>query len=258
MLLKHLATRSLLVLPLPLLLAASGCRKETPQPDPCKAQRANPLTFRFLEHYGTPTPDTAFSKQNITFEGPGKPYTSYEWKVATDDRGFTTRSVSLYFPEGQVGRFAVRLIARRPPNTACFAKDDGIDTLTQVLTLVPRAAYRAPVYGEFEGSNTDEPAKRFTIRIFSGPPYHLPVDPDAAPYDYLRNLGQGCQSPYFGIGLTWRGIQFNYGGNDYACLTEVGTGYLTSRDSIRVDYSHFKSDGSLQRVDRVFRGRRVR
>ena len=74
---------------------------------------------------------------------------------------------------------------------------------------------------------------------------------------YLRNLGRGCRSPYFSIGLTWRGIWFNYGGNDFNCLTESGTGYLTTRDSIRVDYSQFESGTSLKRVTRVFKGRRV-
>ena len=44
----------------------TGCRKDTPvkpAPDPCVGTKANPLSFRFLENYGTPTPDTAFTKK---------------------------------------------------------------------------------------------------------------------------------------------------------------------------------------------------
>ena len=152
----------------------------------------------------------------------------------------------------------MRLSATRPPNRQCFPKDDGVDTLTQVLTLVNRTQRRAAVYGKFQGSNTDAPRDTFTIRVHSAPDYHQPNDPAAAPYDYLRNLGRGCQSPSFGIGLTWRGIDFNYSRNDFNCVTEIGTGYLTTRDSICINYSQFESDHTFTRVNRVFKGRRVR
>ena len=239
----------------------AGCHKDTPvtpTPDPCLGIKANPLSFRFLENYGTPTPDTAFTKQTISFEGPGAPYTDYRWQVGNDPRSFIQRKFSLYFPEAANGTYAVRLIATRPPNRQCFAKDDGVDTLTQVLTLVNRTQQRAAVYGKFQGSNVDAPRDTFTIRVFSGPDYHQPNDPAAAPYDYLRNLGRGCQSPYFDLGLTWRGIWFNYGRNDFNCLTESGSGYLTTRDSIRIDYSQDESKTGFKRVNRVFKGRRIR
>ena len=239
----------------------AGCHKDTPvtpTPDPCFGTKTNPLSFRFLENYGTPTPDTAFTKQTISFEGPGAPYTAYQWQVGNDPRSFTQRKFSLYFPEAANGTYAVRLIATRPPNRQCFAKDDGVDTLTQVLTLVNRTQQRAAIYGKFLGSNTDAPRDTFTIRVFSAPDYHQPNDPAAVPYDYLRNLGRGCQSPSFSIGLTWRGFWFKYDQTDFSCLAESGTGYLTSHDSIRIDYSRYESDRVFTRVNRVFEGRRVR
>ena len=236
----------------------AGCHRDTPAPDPCFGSKANPLSFRFLENYGTPTPDTAFSKQTISFEGPGAPYTSYQWQVGSDSRSFTQRKFSLYFPENATGTYTVRLIATRPPNTRCFAKDDGVDTLTQTLTLVHRTQQTAAVYGRYLGSNTDSPRDTFSIRVFQGPDYTQPNDPAAAPYDYLRNLGRGCQSPYFGIGLTWRGFELNYGNTDFGCLYESGAGYLTTHDSIRIDYSQLESAQSTKRVSRVFKGRRVR
>ena len=236
----------------------AGCSHDAPAPDPCFGTKANPLSFRFLENYGTPTPDTAFTKQTITFEGPGAPYPDYQWQVGSDPRSFTQRKFSLYFPEAANGTYTVRLIAIREPNRQCFAKDDGVDTLTQVLTLVNRTQVPAAIYGRFLGSNTDAPRDTFSVRVFSAPDYHQPNDPAAAPYDYLRNLSKGCQSPYFGIGLTWRGIEFNYSRNDFNCLTEIGTGYLTTRDSIRIDYSRYESDHTFTRVNRVFKGRRVR
>lgn len=237
----------------------AGCHKDapvTPAPDPCIGAKANPLSFRFLENYGTPTPDTAFTKQTISFEGPGAPYTTYQWQVGSDPRSFTQRKFSLYFPEAANGPYAVRLIATRPPNRQCFPKDDGVDTLTQVLTLVNRTQVPAAIYGKFLGSNTDAPRDTFSIRVFQDLDPYTPSSPIL--YDFLRNLGRGCQSPYFTIGLTWRGVWFNYGSNDFNCLTDSGTGYLTTRDSIRIDYSQNESSSSPKRVNRVFKGRRVR
>lgn len=236
----------------------TGCRPDSSgaEPNPCQAAQANPLRFRFLESYGTPTPDTAYTKQDITFEGPEAPYTTYEWTVGSDARVFTQRRFSLYFPESLTGSFPVRLVARRPANLRCFPKDDGVDTLTRVLTLMPLYDRSAPIYGRFQGSNADAPRDTFTIRVFRGADPYNPGGP--LPYDFLRNLSRGCQSPYYTIGLTWRGISFNYGRNDYGCLTEGGAGYLTTRDSIRVIYSQFESGTSLKRVSRLFQGRRVR
>jgi len=237
----------------------TGCRHDAPvapEPDPCVGIKANPLTFRFLENYGTPTPDTAYNKQTVSFEAPGAPYTSYLWKIGSDPRSFTQKKFSLYFPETVSGAFSVQLIAHRPPNLRCFPKDDGVDTLTQVLTLVPRFLYPSPVYGKYLGSNTDAPRDTFTIRVFQGLDPFTPGNPVA--YDFLRNLGRGCRSPYFTIGLTWRGFTFNYGGIDSNCLMDAGEGFLTTRDSIRVDYSQNESNNSPKRVNRVFRGRRVR
>ena len=238
-------------------LTWAGCHRDTPAPapDPCLGVAANPLSFRFLEGFGTPTPDTAYSHQNITFEGPGKPYTSYEWQIGTDARAFTQQKVTLYFQDGEAGSYPVRLIARRPPNTACFPKDDGVDTLTKVLTLMPTTT-KSPLLGKYLGANTDAPSDTFTIRIYKAPYYVYPNDPAYPPYTYLRNLSKGCTSPYFVVGQTWRGIDFDYGGDDFSCHTEVGTGYLTTNDSIRISYE--RNEVYPERKKHVFLGKRVR
>ncbi len=242
-----------------LAVLTTGCPRhhpDDPKPDPCAALVARPLSISFIERFGTPTPDTANSGQDITFEAAGRYYTSWRWKIGTDPREQTGQRVSLYFRPTEFGRLTVQLIGTRAPNTACDPKDDGIDTVQRTLVLMPYAAIaRAPILGRFHGYNLDAPRDTFTVRIFQAPRYPTPVEED---YTYIRNLGQGCQSPYFEAPVSWRGVTFNYGGSDFGCLTEAGNGYLTSRDSIRFEYYQFKYFNSLERVNRVFVGRRVR
>ena len=237
-----------------------GCPRhppdDDPAPDPCAVEKAYPLSIRFVERFGTPTPDTATSGQDITFEAQGLLYTSWKWQIGTDPRIHTGQRLSLYFRPTEYGRIAVRLIGTRPPNPACNPKDDGVDTVQRTLVLVPYSALsRAPIYGRFHGFNLDAPADTFTIRIFRAP--CLPT-PDVYDCSYIRNLGRGCQSPHFEVSPSWRGVFFNYGRNDYGCLTEFGKGWLTTRDSIRVEYAQFANSTSLDRVNRVFVGKRMR
>ena len=241
-------------------LALSGCRHDQDKgdvPNPCATAAANPLSFQFLEYSGTPTPDTTYNSQLVTFAGPGAPYTAYEWLVGPTTRR-TTQQFGLYFDEKTVGTVPVRLIARRPPNTACFAHDDGVDTLTKVLTLVPFVdPYvplrnpRAPIYGTFHGANRSTPRDTFTVWIHQGVNYDYPTDPTAPPTDYVRNIPKGCKLPFFDNYLGWRGVHMNLGG----CTGLQGSGYVIGRDSIRITY-HTRPQSAL--VDEVFLGKRVR
>ena len=147
----------------------AGCHRDvpTPMPDPCLGTKANPLTFRFLENYGTPTPTAAYSKQTISFEGPGAPYTAYQWQVGADPRSFTQRKLSLYFPERPPAPTPCAS-SPPPPNTRCFAKDDGVDTLTEVLTMVGRTQTRAAIYGRFWAATSTRPAILFPCACSRG------------------------------------------------------------------------------------------
>lgn len=221
-------------------------------PDPCKGMKANPLTIRFIEAFGTPTPDTAYNNQPMVFEAPGAPYTSYKWLIGDIDER-TGRRVGVAFDSKTLGTIPVRLIATRPPNTACFKNDDGVDTLTKVLALVQYRDQRAPIYGKFQGANSDTPRDTFTVRIYSGPNAYYPNNPAAEPSNYALGIPKGCQTPYRDIGLTWRGISAGGGGS---CTTfDLTKGYLTTRDSIRIEY---RTQVTPSIVDKVFLGKRVR
>ncbi|HEX8660166.1 MAG TPA: hypothetical protein VF690_21660 [Hymenobacter sp.] len=230
-------------------LGLPACRDKEPLPDPCKGQKANPLTMQFIEGLDTPTPDTAYNNQPMAFQAPGAPYTSYEWLVGPIDAR-TGRNISVAFDREILGNINVRLIAKRPLNTACFPKDDGVDTLTKRLTLMPYNDSRAPIYGKFQGANLDAPADTFSVRIYSGPDWQYPDSPVLL--NYLVGIPKGCRAPYRDISLTWRGLTATSGG----CTSfNINKGYLTTRDSIRLEY---RAQVSPTIIDRVFVGKRVR
>ena len=231
----------------------AGCR-DKPQvlPDPCAGQRANPLTMQFIEAFGTPTPDTAYNNQAVALRGPGAPYTSYKWLVgAIDER--TGRTTVISFDSRTFGQIPVRLIATRPPNTACFKNDDGVDTLTQTLTLMPWRDQRAPIYGKFRGAYQDTPRDTFTVRVYQGPNFFFPNNPAAEPTNYVVGIPKGCQYAYHSVGLTWRG--FTASGGSGCSSLDVQKAYVTSRDSIRIEY---RAQVSPTIIDKVFLGKRVR
>ena len=234
----------------------SGCRDKQDTPDPCAQAKANPLTFRFIEAFGTPTPDTAYNSQTVSLQGPGAPYTSYQWLVGQVDQR-TGRNTAVSFDNQTFGEIPVRLIAKRPPNTACFKNDDGVDTLTQTLTLMPFRDQSAPIYGKFQGANSDALRDTFTIRVYAGPNYRYPTNPTAEFSNYLVGIPKGCRTPYHEIGLTWRGITASSGGCTGMNITNVNItkGYLTTRDSIRVEY---RTQVIPTIIDKVFVGKRIR
>ena len=229
----------------------AGCR-DKPQvlPDPCAGQRANPLTMQFIEAFGTPTPDTATNNQPLVLRGPGAPYTSYEWLIGAIDQR-TGRTAVVSFDRRTLGPIPVRLIAKRPLNTACFKNDDGVDTLTQMLTLVPQRDLRAPIYGKFQGSNKDTPRDTFTVRTYEGADFFYPNDPSVYS-NYVAGIPKGCLTPYRYAGFTWRGMTATSGGCTSFNITK---GYITARDSIRIEY---RTQVSPTIIDKVFLGKRVR
>ena len=242
-----------------LLLTLGAChdkdKPEVPRPNPCIGQTLPVLAFDFIERIGNTTPDTAVLG-DVTFAGPGAPYTSWEWRVGDDPRSFTQQRFSLFF--GNPNRYytyPVRLIARRPPNVACFPKDDGVDTLTKMLTLVPYGLSSSPLVGRFRGANLDAPADTFTVR-FTAEPDRRYNDPSGPRVVYLNNLpNRTC--PYNvneEVGGGWRGASIN----GIGCGSAYGTAQIAEdRRTVRIEYIMFPSN-DITRVNRVFVGYRVR
>jgi len=240
------------------LSVMSSChhdKEKDGSPTPCQGLKANPLTFQLLEYSGTPTPDTTYNDQTVSFIGPGAPYTAYEWLVGPTTKR-TTQKFVLVFGANTVGNIPVRLIAHRPLNTACFPHDTGVDTLMRVLTLVPSLPERnprAPIYGKFQGALRSAPRDTFTVRIYQGKNYFYPTDPTAPPTDYVSNLPRGCTRPYIDNYLGWYGVHFD----GLGCTSFGGTGYIFGRDSLRLSF-RTKPAPIPDEANEVFLGKRVR
>ncbi|GAB4403079.1 MAG: hypothetical protein OHK0053_27600 [Microscillaceae bacterium] len=152
--------------------AITAC-KDDPEPNPCLELAPTFADFVMEEELVKPAPyevryfevDTigALNNHFIRFTAKDKLADSYEWVVGSDPRVYTTRSFSLQFTQG-FGNVPVRLIVKKAPNNACFPEDDGIDTLTKVLHVLPYG--QMPIIGEYEGYNLSNPSKIFTIKIF--------------------------------------------------------------------------------------------
>jgi len=223
-----------------LLLALGACRdkekRDEPKPDPCREQVLPVLAFDFIDRLGLATPDTAILG-DVTFAGPGAPYTAWEWQVGNDPRSFTRQRFSLFFgTPTQYRTYSVRLIARRPPNVACFAKDDGVDTLTKVLTLMPYGMATSPIVGRFHGANLDAPADTFTVRITAESDRRYPNNPNGPRVVYLQNLpNKVCPHPVNEeVGGGWRGAFID----GIGCGVAYGTAQLDiDRRTLRITYS---------------------
>lgn len=238
-------------------LSACHDKAHEQEPSPCMAQALPVLTFDIIERTGTTTPDSAVVGA-VTFLGPGAPYTTYEWKIGNDARTFTQQRVALNFNDADLlHTYPVRLIAHRPPNRACFAKDAGVDTLIRTITIMPFASRKSPLLGRFQGANLDAPADTFTVRFAAEPDHRYPLGtPNVPTLVYLTNLGRGCKSPWFEVAAGWHGGEFDYSRNDYNCFAEVGTAQVANdRRTVRIEYSQLQNFPN--RTNRVFVGHRV-
>jgi hypothetical protein len=240
------------------LLLLIACHHDE-QPNPCQGMKLKPLTFQILENSDTPTPDTTYNNQLVTFVAPGAPYTSYEWQIGPSTTR-TTQQFNLSFDANTLGNIRVRLVAHRPPSTACFPQDTGVDTLTRQLTLVPfKDPYlpernpRAPIYGKFQGALRSAPRDTFTVRIYQGKNYFYPTDPTAPPTDYVANNLKGCTRPYIDNYLGWYGVYFS----GLGCTSFGGHGYVFGRDSLRLSF-RTKPAPVPDEANEVFLGKRIR
>jgi hypothetical protein len=257
-----------------LLLAACSkpSNEETPKPDPCKVEEAQPLkaAFKIEESVGDSLviTDTVMRYSGVRFTALGK-YDSVKWKIGGDVRLFRTLSVYLEFDYPETVK--ITLIGYRKPNKACFPTDDGVDTVSRNLVVLPfyqskiKGVYRGYVTGKeqdvFEVAIDTMTAKRGTEEFFSY--VGLP------PRYYVSNLPKGVENtPSFRYALSdgrTGGTSFILNQRGYfECQNRILFGYL-SPDSrtLTIDYTIKESNdpvtfAQIRSKPMRFIGRRIR
>lgn len=242
-------------------LAASSCshdKEVATEPNPCATAQPNPLTFKMREQVGNQFFETDSTyPRTLSFRAP-RTYTTFRWKIGNDPKVFTDSSFTLEFTQA-VGTIPIQLIATRALNTTCFPHDDGVDTLTKSLTILPLDPQQphAAIEGKYLGATLDAPQDTFTVRVYTAPVPYSPQDRGI----FLKNLNKGCQGTAMSIVGGYRSIVFNQG--NFAgdgCKQVAGVGFLDplDRNKIRFVYSQIETAGATTRTPKTFVGNRIR
>jgi hypothetical protein len=185
-----------------LLLAACSkpSNEDTPKPDPCKAEEAQPLkaAFKIEESVGDSLviTDTIMRYSGVKFTALGK-YDSVKWKIGGDVRLFRTPTVSLEFDDPETVR--ITLVGYRKPNKACFPTDDGVDTVSRNLVVLSYDKYQSPLKGIYRGYVVGKEQDVFDVAIDTmtarrGTEEYFSYA-GLAPRYYVSNLPKGVENP---------------------------------------------------------------
>ena len=248
-----------------------GCSDDVikpPPPDPCAGKKPVSAAFEIIEPPGDSPywvkydADTILS-QDAIFKAIERNADSYEWEIGADI--LTTRDVVRQsFPRGET--IAIRLIVHKKPDSVCFPTDDGIDTVTRYLYVVPiidgqNREYFSPMEGKFLGKYDDTPDESQTIKVN---PFCLYPGSGGRVWEFgmFDFPKPGCDLIYGPTKSAYKQRQFWYGGvSSDDCKAPGGIIYVHGKnnDSVLIHYEEFRPvrpKDSLRPV-RIFRGVRI-
>lgn len=225
------------------MLVLTNCEKNK-EPDPCAALK--PVSADFDLYDGNTKIDTFMLPAKITFKAKDSTAQSYAWSFPDGANTSDKRSFSLTF-HNETGLIPVQLILKNKPQTACFPKDDGIDTVQKSVYLIHwREADRLPYIGTFVGSDDTNPNHKFEVHIKF---FRIP-DPEPTKNYWsgvrIFNLPEGCgnsdttvfsRTPYVET-KTYNSFKFDtYGSVGNGCVPNWGNGVSINKDKIEINYS---------------------
>lgn len=190
--------------------------------------------------------DTAFTG-TIVFESL-QAYDFIEWKVGADPRSFNSKKFSLRFntPEPT---FGITLSVQGSTDLACFPDDDGKDSRSSNLTILPRdSTAKTPLIGKYSGYVEGKPLDTFTVSIdFRNDKRYWPVF-GQAPFYTLSNFPKGFRDTTSSIGTSYPELSYGFScdwgyraiyiNEDYKEAQHVkGYAILKSRDSLIISYT---------------------
>ena len=241
------------------VLVLAGCKRE----DFCSTQQPTSAAFRMQEvpfasdasNWTFTDTDTSVNT-DMLFTALDSTADAYEWRIGAGV--YTTRSKSLRFPGSFVSfpnalpvEVPITLILRRKPNTACFPKDDGVDTVTRTLRFLNEC--RSLVQGDFLGHDEGSPRDTFTVSVRlcqTLPPGQLGSGV------FISGLLRGCGRIYRDSRIAYDALGFGDGTS--GCQGVSGVARIgDDRNKITIDYTIF--DANFQNISRRrFTGTRKR
>jgi hypothetical protein len=239
-----------------LLFGSVACSEK--EPNPCAALK--PVSADFDLYDGNTKIDTFMLPATVTFKAKDSTAQSYEWSFPKGENTSNKRQFSLTF-HNETGFVPVQLILKNKPQTACFPKDDGIDTVQKSVYLLHwMEADRLPYIGTFVGSDEKNPNRKFEMHI------KFFRTPDPEPTKNYRagvrifNLPEGCGSndttifsltPYVQM-KTYKSFEFGYSTLHNGCAAGWGNGAING-DKIEISYGYLVWNTTKKDWDKVNR-----
>jgi hypothetical protein len=111
--------------------------------------------------------DTVLDPSYVIFEANYPGATEYKWQIGTEANPRFGKKIGIVFNSqgaGNIyGTIDIQLTVSGTPNSVCFPDDDGIDSVSKSLTIVP--LHESLIFGEWEGSSTEFPNEIYTITL---------------------------------------------------------------------------------------------
>ena len=168
------------------VFSLEGCG---PDPEsPCKDKKTVSAEFIVAEQLLSVDTlideDTLLTGRTLTFKAKNE-YQTYEWRIGSDPRVFTTRSVSLFFEKSiSAKNIDVKLKVKDSFLESCFP-NKGEDSLTKRIVLLPSTA--SATFGRYEGSLDEDPTNKFIITIRY-------CQPGVNGFICTNNINKGCDN----------------------------------------------------------------
>ena len=247
-----------------IIFSLESCHKDE-KVDPCKALHQTSADFTIMEdHSNIVDVDKAWkyyscdtvSSLYVRFTAKDSLADSYEWHIGAGI--YNNRSVSLNFPTSLVGQsIPVMLILTKKPNSNCFPKDNGIDTITKKVYFVEGCTHSL-IKGTFVGYNTLSPKDTFSVSIDLCKPSPYPFQTQTTG-SFVNNILPGCKLfvsdngnlyGYKELLFLSGGVVCNYGGING--IATIGP----SKDEIIIDYSYYADVTTSNLTKKKFVGKR--
>jgi hypothetical protein len=244
------------------VLGFTACSEK--EPDPCAALKPVSADFDFYD--GNTKIDTFMLPATVTFKAKDSTAQSYAWSFPNGENTSDKKQFTLTF-HNETGHVPVQLILKNKPQTACFPKDDGIDTVQKSIYLLHwMEADRLPYIGTFVGSDDTNPNHKFEIyiKLFNRPE----PEPVRSYWAGARifNLPEGCSiqdtsifswSPsieYSPSKSKYKTFRINAGNSIHNnCMAVFGDGVSINNDKIEINYTFLVWNNSKKDWDKVKR-----